>query len=70
MNPKFDADFPGVKDKVDFDDALGAVLEYDYFFTDNFSVGVRGTLINYKSSEIRDDVNGDSIGVTLNGYFF
>lgn len=70
MNPKFDIDVPGTKLTVDFDDAIGTVLEYDYFFSENISLGVRGTLISYKSSDVSDDINGNSIGITLNGYFF
>jgi hypothetical protein len=71
MNPKFDIDIDYyVDDSIDFDDALGFVVEYDYFFTNNFSVGVRGTLIDYEASDYSDEISGNSIGVVANGYFF
>ena len=71
VNPKFDVDFDyGPDETVNFDDALGAVLEYDYFFMPQLSLGVRGTVINYKSSDVDGTINGNSIGVVVSGYFF
>ena len=69
MNPTFDADTPAVNFTVDFDDAVGGIIEYDYFFTENVSLGVRGTLIDYKSDG-NESISGNSIGLILNGYFF
>jgi hypothetical protein len=71
INPKFDVDIDdGDNFTVDFDNALGFVAEYDYFILRQLSVGVRGTLIKYKSSDIDGDIDGNSIGIVVSGYFF
>ncbi len=70
IDPKFSADAPGAHETVNFDNALGGVVEYDYFFGRSLSVGLRGTVIDYKSSDIEGNVNGNYIGLMLNGYFF
>lgn len=70
MNPEFEIDVPGAHGTVSFDDAIGGVIEYDYFFTPSISLGLRGTLIDYKSSDVEDSVNGNYVGLMLNGYFF
>jgi outer membrane protein with beta-barrel domain len=71
LNPKFDSDFDfaGGDGTVDFDNAVGAVVEYDYFFNEHVSLGLRYTSIKYKSDEISDDVDGSYGGLMLNGYF-
>ena len=71
LNPEFEVDLDYVPERtIDFDDALGFVLEYDYFIMPQLSVGVRGTLIDYEASDFDDEVSGNSIGVVVNGYFF
>lgn len=70
MNPEFEIDLSDVRGTVDFDDAVGGVLEYDYFFTPSISLGLRGTVIDYKSSDVEGSVNGNYVGLMLNGYFF
>lgn len=71
MSPEFEADFDSLDDNisVDFDDALGLVLEYDYFFNDSLSVGVRYTTIEYEISDYSEEVDGSYFGLMLNGYF-
>lgn len=71
LNPKFDSDFDfsGGDGSVDFDNALGAVIEYDYFFNKHISLGARYTHIKYKSADIVGDVDGSYGGLMLNGYF-
>jgi hypothetical protein len=71
LNPKFDSDFDfaGGDGTVDFDNAVGAVIEYDYFFNESVSLGVRYTNIKYKSADISDDIDGSYGGLMLNGYF-
>ncbi len=71
INPKFDSDFDfsGGKQKIEFDNALGAVIEYDYFFNDSISLGVRYASIKYKSSDISGNVDGSYGGLLVNGYF-
>lgn len=71
INPKFDSDFDldNGKQKIEFDNALGAVIEYDYFFNNSLSLGVRYANIKYKSSDISGDVDGSYGGVLVNGYF-
>jgi hypothetical protein len=71
LNPKFDSDFDfaGGDGAADFDNALGAVIEYDYFFNEHISLGVRYTNIKYQLSDIDDDIDGSYGGLMLNGYF-
>lgn len=71
LNPKFDSNFSGsaYDAKVDFDNALGLVAEYDYFFNNSLSLGVRYANIKYKSSDIPGSVDGSYGGLLLNGYF-
>ena len=71
MNPTFDSNFDiaNGKQRIDFDDAVGAVIEYDYFFNDSISLGARYVNIKYKSPDISGDLDGSYGGVFVNGYF-
>lgn len=71
INPEFEADFDDIDGDfdVDFDNALGLVVEYDYFFTDSVSLGVRYTSIEYEASDFNAEVDGSYFGLLLNGYF-
>lgn len=53
--------------KEEFDDAVGAVVQYDIRYDQNISVGARYTYINYESDEqtllAKDEYSGRSIGL-------
>lgn len=71
MNPKYKSsfDFSGGKQHVSFDDAMGAVIEYDYFLSDSVSLGARYVSIKYKSSDLSGDLDGSYGGIFMNCYF-
>lgn len=71
LNPTFDSDFDLVngKQKIEFDNAVGAVIEYDYFFNNSIALGARYVNIKYKSSDISGSVDGSYGGLIFTGYF-
>jgi hypothetical protein len=70
MNPKYSIDVDnGVSGDVDFDDALGLVVEYDYFFSQNVSLGVRYTDIEYDASDFNETIDGSHFGIIINALF-
>jgi hypothetical protein len=54
-------------DNVDFDAALGSILEYRYFFTPQFSVDLKMVNIDYEFKQVTFD--GSSFGLGVAGYF-
>lgn len=71
MNPEFETDFDDFDENVsiDFDDALGWVLEYDYFFSESASLGVRYTDIEYTAPSFSEKIDGSYVGLMFNVYF-
>jgi Outer membrane protein beta-barrel domain len=69
VNPKLDGS--GVIGGLDtkFDNALGVVLQGDWRFNENFTVGLRYTSIEYKVSGASAKAKGNGLGVTV-GYRF
>ncbi len=64
MNPEFDASLDGYDSiNVDFDNALGAVVEYGYKFSGGFVLGLRYTSIDYSSSKVDGDIDGSNVGL-------
>ena len=61
----------GLTGSVEMDDAFGIVLAYDYntygYFTGDWYIGGRATIINYKAPT--GSVSGNSLGVVF-GYLF
>lgn len=51
--------------KVDFEDALGTLIDMRYFFGESAYVGGRATFIDYKVKNGSTSVNGNSIGVIV-----
>ena len=55
--------------KEEFDDAVGAILQYDIRYDQDISVGARYTYINYESDDItllqKDEYSGRSVGIHL-----
>ncbi|MFT3929493.1 MAG: outer membrane beta-barrel protein [Spongiibacteraceae bacterium] len=71
MNSEFETDFDDFDENssVDFDDALGLVLEYDYFVSEALSLGVRYTDIEYKVTGSSQKIDGSYVGLMMNIYF-
>jgi hypothetical protein len=63
---------PTINDNVlssalDFDDALGLILQYSYTFADRFQIGARLTSMDYKVSGLTADAS--SFGIFLSNGF-
>ncbi len=54
---------------LDFDNALGLVVELDYKLSEKGFIGVRFTNIEYQVSNSSATIDGDSVGVVLGGVF-
>ena len=54
---------------IDFDNALGLVLEVDYKFGEKGYFGGRLTSIEYQESTTGTTIDGSSIGLTLGAHF-
>lgn len=64
MSPTLEGDGV-VVGKAEFDDALGALLDVRYFFSEPAYVGGRATFIDYEVINGSASVSGNSIGVTV-----
>jgi hypothetical protein len=70
VDPKLDGSGVLSSVNVDFDNALGLVLQGDYRFGEHFTLGLRYTGIKYEASApFSGSVKGNGIGVTA-GYRF
>ena len=49
--------------RIEFDDALGIILQYGYALTPGFQLGARYTLMDYKANGL--SIDADSFGVFL-----
>jgi hypothetical protein len=63
MNPSLDGSGEAANINVDFDNALGAILEVDYITAGKTYVGGRVTLIDYTVGSTK--LSGNSVGVTV-----
>ena len=68
LEPTFHANPEGPGSfKEEFDDAVGAVFQYDIRYDQDISVGARYTYINYESDDLtllpKDEYSGRSIGL-------
>jgi len=64
IGPEYKADvdgFPSVK--VEFDDALGVIIQYSYAFTPSFQLGLRLTEMDYEVHDVTLDAG--SIGLFI-----
>lgn len=62
LGPEFKADIDGFTPvRIEFDDALGLILQYRYELTPGFHIGARLTEMDYKTDGITDDAS--SIGL-------
>lgn len=67
LNPKMAGDgFVGEVD-VEFDNALGYLLEADYVFAKRWILGLRGTLLEYEKESVA--INGNSTEIVLGVWF-
>ena len=79
LNPALEGSFTGYDrdgdyfhDKADdeYENAFGAVIQMQYRLTNNFSMGVKGTFIEYKLKKDNTiTANGNSIGINLSYVF-
>lgn len=62
IGPEFSSDIDGFAPvKIEFDDAIGLILQYRYELTPGFHFGIRLTEMDYETDEISDDAT--SIGL-------
>ena len=79
LNPHLSGSFTGYdntgtyfNDSVDdhYENALGGVAQIDYRLTNNFAIGIRGTVIEYKlKNNSSITANGNSIGFNISYAF-
>lgn len=71
FNPKLKIDFDGNSDNatVKFNHANVLIIQADYYYSDQFGVGLKLTDIEYKTRQSDQKFNGDSIGV-VGSYLF
>ena len=71
FNPKLEIDFDGNSDiaTVKFNHANGLIMQTDYYYSDQFGVGLKLTDIEYKTRQPGQKIDGDSIGV-VGSYLF
>lgn len=74
LSPSYDATINGISTEVDFDDALGFLLQAGYMMTEKIELGARVTMIEYEPSQPTvlfpsftpiDEVDGDSFGIYI-----
>lgn len=66
FGPTLDMNLDYLKGNVDFDDATGVLLEYDYIMQSNFAIGVRYTDIKYEVSDVDNaSVDGSNFGLFM-----
>lgn len=77
LSPSFEATVNGSTSRVDFDDALGFLLQAGYMVAERIELGARVTLIEYESDSllvtpggaITNKVDGDSFGLYISAGF-
>ncbi|MBO6753528.1 MULTISPECIES: hypothetical protein [Spongiibacter] len=71
LSPEVEFDFDDfAKETVEFDDATGFVVEYNYEISERVWLGLRHTSITYEVSDINGaEVDGDHFGLTAHFAF-
>jgi hypothetical protein len=69
LNPEFEIDTDFADGDIEFDNALGWVIEYDYFFSEGISAGLRYTMIDYEASDFDVELDGNHLGLIINFAF-
>lgn len=68
MSPKYSDDVAGFSaEKIEFDDALGILLQYGYNITPNLELGVKLTNLEYEAGPITIDAS--SFGIYISNGF-
>ena len=67
MGPEYTEDSVFISTTVDFDDAVGLLLQYGYHFTPGMEVGVRYTDLTYEINSFKFDAA--SIGIYISNGF-
>lgn len=74
LSPTYDDTINGISTRIDFDDALGFLLQAGFMVTPTMELGGRVTLIEYEPSQPTvmlpsltpvDKIDGDSIGIYI-----
>lgn len=68
LSPELKGDGFAAGLQADYDDALGFLIQTNYNFTDNFSLGLRYTIIEYEGDGLIDK-DGNSVGLMF-GFSF
>jgi hypothetical protein len=69
LNPEFEIDTDFADGDIEFDNALGLVIEYDYFFSEGLSAGLRYTSIEYEASDFDEEIDGSYFGLIISFAF-
>jgi hypothetical protein len=71
LNPEFEVDIDGsiANGTIDFDDATGFVIQGDYFFANQFGLGLRFTSVEYEADFLEKKIDGDSVGFLVSYAF-
>ena len=71
LSPEFEIDIDGNAGNgaVDFDNATGFVIQGDYFFANQFGLGLRFTSVEYETELSAEKIDGDSVGIMFSFAF-
>lgn len=69
INPELDVDFDFGSGKVDFDDAVGFLVEYNYQFEERMFMGLRYNAITYEVENTSIEVDGNHLGLVFSLLF-
>lgn len=71
LNPEFEVDIDGgnANGTIEFDDATGFVIQGDYFFANQFGLGLRLTSVEYEADFLEKKIDGDSVGFLVSYTF-
>ena len=71
FNPKLRIDFDNINgnETVKYNNASGLIIQADYYYSDQFGVGLKLTDIDYKARQSNQKFDGNSVGV-VGSYLF
>ena len=78
LSPTFEDNIDGISSRINFEDSLGFLLQAGYMVAERIELGVRATLIEYKSDQpllqlssgtIVNKIGGDSFGLYVSAGF-
>ncbi|MEW6331558.1 MAG: hypothetical protein AB1560_08865 [Pseudomonadota bacterium] len=65
LSPTYEDTIDNISRRIDFDDALGFLLQVGFMVTPTMELGGRVTLIEYESDMIANRIDGDSFGIYI-----